>query len=217
MKTDKQIQQDVIAELGWEPSINATHIGVEVADGVVTLAGHVSSYTEKSNAERAAQRVAGVKALAVEMDVKLAGSSKRNDADIARSADNVLQWATYLSPDSIKVKVEGGWITLSGEVEWDYQRQTTIDAVRHLSGVTGVSDQIAIKPKVSSTLVKSDIEAALRRRARTDAQKISVEVQGSDVTLTGSVHSWSERDLARDSAWGTPGVRNVVDKMTVSY
>ena len=217
MKTDKQIQQDVIAELGWEPSVNATHIGVEVAGGVVTLAGHVSSYTEKSNAERAAQRVAGVKALAVEMDVKLAGSSKRNDADIARSAENVLQWATYLSPDSIKVKVEGGWITLSGEVEWDYQRQTTIDAVRHLSGVTGVSDQIAIKPKVSSTLVKSDIEAALRRRARTDAQKISVEVQGSDVTLTGSVHSWSERDLARDSAWGSPGVRNVVDKMTVSY
>jgi osmotically-inducible protein OsmY len=217
MKTDKQIQQDVIAELGWEPSVNAAHIGVEVTDGVVTLAGHVSSYTEKSNAERAAQRVAGVKALAVEMDVKLAGSSKRNDADIARSAENVLQWATYLSPDSIKVKVQGGWITLSGEVEWAYQRQTTIDAVRHLSGVTGVSDQIAIKPKVSSTLVKSDIEAALRRRARTDAQKISVEVQGSDVTLTGSVHSWSERDLARDSAWGTPGVRNVVDKMTVSY
>jgi osmotically-inducible protein OsmY len=217
MKTDKQIQQDVIAELGWEPSVNATHIGVEVADGVVTLAGHVGNYTEKSNAERAAQRVAGVKALAVEMDVKLAGSSKRNDADIARSAENVLQWATYLSPDSIKVKVEGGWITLSGEVEWDYQRQTTIDAVRHLSGVTGVSDHIAIKPKVSSTLVKSDIEAALKRRARTDAQRISVEVQGSDVTLTGSVHSWSERDLARDSAWGTPGVRNVVDKMTVSY
>ena len=203
MKTDKQIQQDVIAELGWEPSVNATHIGVEVADGVVTLAGHVSSYTEKSNAERAAQRVAGVKALAVEMDVKLAGSSKRNDADIARSAENVLQWATYLSPDSIKVKVEGGWITLSGEVEWDYQRQTTIDAVRHLSGVTGVSDQIAIKPTVSSTLVKSDIEAALRRRARTDAQKISVEVQGSDVTLTGTVHSWSERDL-RESP---PGAR----------
>jgi osmotically-inducible protein OsmY len=217
MKTDKQIQQDVIAELGWEPSVNAAHIGVEVTDGVVTLAGHVSNYTEKSNAERAAQRVAGVKALAVEMDVKLPGSSKRNDADIARSAENVLQWATYLSPDSIKVKVEGGWITLSGEVEWDYQRQTTIDAVRHLSGVTGVSDQIVIKPKVSSTLVKSDIEAALKRRARTDAQRISVEVQGSDVTLTGSVHSWSERDLARDSAWGTPGVRNVVDKMTVSY
>jgi osmotically-inducible protein OsmY len=218
MKTDKQVQQDVIAELGWEPSVNAAHIGVEVSNGVVTLAGHVSSYTEKFNAERAAQRVAGVKALAVEMDVKFAGSTaKRTDADIAQSVESVLQWATYFPSDSIKVKVEGGWITLSGDVEWDYQRQTATDSVRHLAGVTGVSNLIAIKPSVSSTLVKSDIEAALKRRARTDAQKISVEVHGSDVTLTGAVHSWSERELARNSAWSSPGVSNVVDNMTVSY
>jgi osmotically-inducible protein OsmY len=218
MKTDKQVQQDVIDELSWEPSVNAEHIGVEVTDGVVTLAGHVGSYTEKFNAERATQRVAGVKALAVEMDVKLAGTtSKRTDADIAQSAQDVLRWATYVPLDSIKVKVESGWLSLSGEVEWDYQRQTAIDAVRFLSGVTGISDQISIKPKASSKVVKSDIEAALKRRATNDARKISVEVQGSDVTLTGSVHSWSERDLARDSAWGSPGVRNVVDKMTVSY
>jgi osmotically-inducible protein OsmY len=218
MKTDKQVQQDVIAELGWEPSVNAAHIGVEVSNGVVTLAGHVGSYPEKFNAERAAQRVAGVKALAVEMDVKLAGSTtQRTDAGIAESVENVLQWATYFPTDTIKVKVEGGWITLSGEVEWEYQRQTASDAVRLLSGVTGVTNQIVIEPSVSTTLVKSDIEAALKRRARTDAQKISVDVQGSDVTLTGSVHSWSERELARDSAWNSPGVRNVVDKMTVSY
>jgi osmotically-inducible protein OsmY len=178
----------------------------------------VSSYTEKFNAERAAQRVAGVKALAVEMDVKFAGSTaKRTDADIAQSVESVLQWATYFPSDSIKVKVEGGWITLSGDVEWDYQRQTATDSVRHLAGVTGVSNLIAIKPSVSSTLVKSDIEAALKRRARTDAQKISVEVHGSDVTLTGAVHSWSERELARNSAWSSPGVSNVVDNMTVSY
>ena len=152
------------------------------------------------------------------MDVKLAGTStKRNDGDIAQSVENVLQWATYFPSDSIKVKVEGGWITLSGAVEWDYQRQTAIDAVRHLTGVTGVSNLIAIEPAVSSTLVKSDIEAALKRRARTDAQKISVEVHGSDVTLTGAVHSWSERELARNSAWSSPGVSNVVDNMTVSY
>jgi osmotically-inducible protein OsmY len=218
MKTDKQIQQDVIAELGWEPSVNAAHIGVEVSNGVVTLAGHVGSYTEKFNAERAAQRVAGVKALAVEMDVKLAGSTaKLTDAEIAQAVENVLQWATYFPSDTIKVKVEKGWITLSGEVEWEYQRQTASDAVRQLSGVTGVTNTIAIEPSVSKTVVKSDIEAALKRRARTDAQKISVEVQGSDVTLTGAVHSWSERELARDSAWNSPGVRNVVDKMTVSY
>jgi osmotically-inducible protein OsmY len=216
MKTDKQLQHDVIAELSWEPSVNAAHIGVEVSNGVVTLAGHVTNYAEKLNAERAARRVVGVTALAIEMDVKLAGTSKRNDSELASAAVAALQSATYL-PNDVKVKVEGGWITLSGEVEWDYQRQSSVGAVRHLSGVTGVSDQIAIKPKVSATLVKTDIEAALKRRARNDAQKISVDVQGSDVTLTGAVHSWSERDLARDSAWGTPGVRNVFDKMTVSY
>jgi osmotically-inducible protein OsmY len=216
MKTDKQLQHDVIAELSWEPSVNAAHIGVEVSNGVVTLAGHVTNYAEKLNAERAARRVVGVTALAIEMDVKLAGTSKRNDSELASAAVAALQSATYL-PNDVKVKVEGGWITLSGEVEWDYQRQSSVGAVRHLSGVTGVSDQIAIKPKVSATLVKTDIEAALKRRARNDAQKISVDVQGSDVTLTGAVHSWSERDLARDSAWSTPGVRNVFDKMTVSY
>jgi osmotically-inducible protein OsmY len=218
MKTDKQLQQDVIAELRWEPSVNAAHIGVEVSDGVVTLAGHVASYTEKLAAERAAQRVAGVKALAVEMDVKLSGSmAQRTDADIAQSVENVLQWATYFPSDTIKVKVEGGWITLSGTVEWEYQRHTVNDAIRLLSGVTGITNKIAIEPSVSTTVVKSDIEAALRRRARTDAQRISVDVQGSEVTLTGSVHSWSERELARDSAWNSAGVRNVVDKMTVSY
>ncbi|HTC52636.1 MAG TPA: BON domain-containing protein [Steroidobacteraceae bacterium] len=215
MKTDKQLQHDVIAELSWEPSVNAAHIGVEVSDGVVTLAGHVLNYAEKLNAERAARRVAGVRALAIEMDVKLGGTSKRNDSELASSAEAALQ-STTTSPNGVNVKVEGGWITLSGDVEWDYQRQSSVAAVRHLLGVTGISDQILIKPKVSATLVKSDIEAALRRHARDDAQKISVDVQGSDVTLTGSVHSWLERDLARDSAWSTPGVRNVFDKMTVS-
>jgi osmotically-inducible protein OsmY len=217
MKTDAQVQQDVIAELKWEPSINAAQIGVEVKDGIVTLAGHVSSYAEKWNAERAAQRVSGVKALAIEMDVQLAGSSRRNDTDIARSAENALQWMTYFPKDRVKVMVEKGWITLSGDVDWQYQRRAAVDGVRHLMGVMGVSDNIAIKPTVSLSAVKSDIEAALKRRAKADAQKISVDVQGADVTLTGTVHSWSERDLARDSAWGTPGVRNVVDNITIAY
>jgi osmotically-inducible protein OsmY len=217
MKTDTQVQQDVIAELKWEPSVNPTHIGVEVQDGVVTLAGHVDSYAEKWNAERAAQRVSGVKALAIEMDVKLAGSSQRNDVDIARSAENALDWMTYLPDDSVKVMVEDGWITLSGDVSWEYQRQTAAGAVRYLMGVKGVSNDISIKPKVSVSAVKSDIEAALKRRANADAQNISVDVRGNDVTLTGTVHSWSERDLARDSAWGAPGVRNVVDNITVTY
>ena len=217
MKTDNQVQQDVLAELKWEPSVNAAQIGVEVKDGIVTLAGHVGSYAEKWDAERAAQRVAGVKALAIEMDVTLPGSSKRNDADIARSAESTLQWMTYLPKDSVKVMVENGWITLSGELDWEYQRRAAANGVRYLMGVTGVSDQITIKPKVSLSAVKSEIEAALKRGAKADAQKISVAVHGADVTLTGTVHSWSERDLARHSAWGTPGVRNVVDNIAVAY
>ena len=217
MKTDTQLQHDVIAELKWEPSVNAAQIGVEVKNGIVTLAGHVSTYAEKWDAELAAQRVSGVKALAIEMDVKLAGSSKRTDADIAGSATNVLQWTSSVPKEGVKVMVESGWVTLSGEVDWAYQRQAAASAVRYLTGVTGVSDQIVIKPKVSLSAVKSDIEAALKRRAKADAQKISVEVKGGDVTLTGKVHSWAERDLATNSAWGTPGVRNVVDNMTVGY
>ena len=218
MKTDAQLQQDIIAELKWEPSVHAAEIGVEVRDGIVTLAGHVSSYAEKWNAERAAQRVSGVKALAVEMDVKLSGSGKRTDADVARSVENVLHWNSTLPKDSAKVMVENGWITLSGEVDWEYQRQAAAKAVRYLSGVTGVSNQIVIKkPTVSLSAVKSDIEAALKRRATANAHKISVEVHGADVTLTGRVDNWSEREAARHSAWGTPGVGNVVDNITVGY
>lgn len=219
MKTDSQLQQDVMDELKWEPALHAAQIGVQVKSGVVTLAGEVSSYTEKWNAERAAQRVHGVKALAVEMTVKLSEFGKRTDADIAASAKNILGWTSSLSlpADAIKVLVEGGWLTLSGDVEWQYQRQEAAKSVRGLSGVTGVSNQIAIRPALSARVVKSDIEAALRRRAAADAKTITVEVKGADVTLTGTVHSWSERDLATRSAWGTSGVRNVVDKMSLVY
>jgi osmotically-inducible protein OsmY len=217
MKTDSQLQQDVMAELKWEPSVHAAQIGVAVKDGVVTLAGEVSSYTEKLNAERAAQRVGGVKAMAVEMTIKLSEFGKRTDADIAESAKNILSWTSSLPADAVQVMVEGGWLTLSGNVEWQYQRQDAAESVRYLSGVTGVSNLIVIKPQLSAMVVKSDIEAALKRRAAADAKTIAVEVKGGDVTLTGTVHSWSERDLARRSAWGTAGVRNVVDKMSLVY
>jgi osmotically-inducible protein OsmY len=217
MKNDAQLQRDVMAELKWEPAVHGAQIGVEVRDGVVTLDGEVGSYAEKLSAERAAQRVSGVKALAVEMKVKLSEFGKRSDADIAESARNILGWTSSLPADAVKVLVEGGWLTLSGDVEWQYQRQDAADSVRYLSGVTGVSNQIAIKPTLSATVVKSDIEAALERRAATDAKTIAVDVKGGDVTLTGTVHSWSERDLATRSAWGTAGVRNVVDKMNLAY
>jgi len=217
MKTDQQLQQDVINELAWEPSVNSTQIGVEVKDGIVTLAGHVGSYLEKWEAQRAAQRVSGVKALAVEMDVSLAGSSERNDVDIARAASNVLQWSTYWPEDQIKVLVENGWITLSGELDWEYQREAAERSVRGLMGVIGISNQIVLKSSASWKPVKSEIEAALQRRIHGDARHIMVDVNGADVTLSGTVHSWAERDAARNAAWSTAGVRNVADSLDIVY
>ena len=217
MKTDSQLQQDVMAELKWEPSVHAAQIGVEVKNGVVTLAGEVSSYVEKLNAEAAAQRVCGVKALTVDMKIKLSNNGKRTDVEIAESAKNILGWTSSIPADAVKVMVEGGWLTLSGDVEWQYQRQDAASSVRYLSGVIGVSNQIAIKPALSATVVKSDIEAALKRRAVADAKSIGVEVKGAEVTLTGTVHSWAERDLARHSAWGSSGVLNVVDNTNLVY
>jgi len=216
MKTDSQLQHDVSAELQWEPSVHAARIGVAVKDGVVTLAGQVDSCSEKWNAERAAQRVAGVKAMTTELKVHLTGLSQRTDADVAAAVENVLEWTSSLPAGAIQVMVESGWVTLSGDVDWQYQRQAATDSVRHLMGVTGVSDQISIQPSVNATAVKADIEAALTRSSVAEAKKILVAVQGSDVTLSGTVHSWDERNTANNSAWGTPGVRNVVDRLTLA-
>ncbi len=217
MKTDVQLQQDVMAELEWEPAVHASQIVVEVKNGAVTLAGDVGSYLEKLNAERAAQRVTGVKALAVALKVKLPEYGRRKDADIAESARNILGWTSSLPPNAVKVAVQGGWMTLTGDVEWQFQRQDAADSVRYLLGVTGITNQIAIRPSLSATVVKSDIEAALSRRAVADAKTIAVEVKGTDVTLTGTVHSWAERDLATRSAWGTAGVGKVIDKLTLIF
>ncbi|GAA0770438.1 BON domain-containing protein [Ideonella azotifigens] len=217
MKTDSQLQQDVMAELRWEPAVHATQIGVEVEDGVVTLAGEVSSHVEKWNAERAAQRVNGIRGLAVELEVKLGALDKRTDVDIAQSARNILSWTGSLPEDAVKVLVEQGWLTLSGEVEWQFQREDAAESLRSLPGLTGVSNQIGIKPSPSATVVKAEIEATLRRSAAADAKAIGVEVHGTSVTLTGAVHSWAERDSATRSAWGSPGVRKVIDKMSLVY
>ena len=215
MKTDDKLKQDIAAELKWDPSLHTSEIGVEVKDGVVTLAGHVGSYSEKINAEHAAQRVKGVQALAVELEVTLSGDSRRDDAQIARAAKNVLDWVSILPLESVNVMVEDGWITLSGFVEWHYQRLAAKAAVQYLMGVKGVSNQISVKPRISTDAVKSDIEAALQRSAQSDAQNIRVDVDGSDVTLSGKVHSWSERNMARHSAWNSPGVRTVIDNIDV--
>ena len=217
MKTDAQLQQDVIAELKWEPAVNAVDIGVEVKNGVVTLSGSVDSFAEKWHAEHAAQRVSGVNVLAVELDVKLPGSSQPEDTDIARAAETVLLWATSLPANSIHVMVENGWITPTGEANWQYQKQSATDSVHYLAGVTGVSNQIVIKPKVSLSTVKAEIEAALTRVARADAQKIMIAFSGTDVTLTGTIRNGSERDLDTLAAWNAPGIYNIEDMMTIAY
>ena len=217
MKTDAQLQFDVNEELDWDPSIHAEDIGVSVHDGVVTLTGHVNTFAEKWEAERASQRVAGVKALAVEIDVILPGSSTRTDADIARSAENVLEWNSYIPRNRVKVLVEGGTITLSGEVSRDYQRRAATESVRTLMGVKGVTNQMTLPLGMPSDNVKTDTEAALQRRVPDDAKHISVDVKGGDVTLTGTVHCWSERDQARRTAWGTAGVRSVNHNLTMRF
>ena len=217
MKTDAQLQYDVIAELKWDTSVNATKIGVEVSNGIVTLSGHVDNFGDKWSAEKAAQKVCGVKALAVEIDVELPGSSSRNDTDIARTAENVLEWTTNWPNHPIKVMVEDGWITLNGELQYEFQKKMAMTAVRHLMGVKGVSNQITIKHMPTPASIKSDIEAALKRRALTDAQEIMVSVNGGEVTLTGVVQSWSERDMVSDSVWNTTGVTSVNDNISVAY
>lgn len=217
MKTDAQLQQDVIAELKWDPSITDTQIGVSVANGVVTLNGHVDSFAEKWGAEKIVQRVSGVKALAVEIQVDLPSSSKRSDADIARSAENVLEWSSNIFNGHIKVMVEGGWVTLTGEVMWEYQRRTAVNLIRYLRGVTGVSNQIHVKEQASSSSIKADIEAAIKRQAKVDEAAIKVDVNGSEVTLSGKVHSYFERNYAGNSAWRAVGVQKVVNNITVTY
>ncbi|WP_404377609.1 BON domain-containing protein [Vreelandella aquamarina] len=214
-KSDNQIQKDVLAELEADPSVRAADIGVEVKDGIVTLAGHVDSYAEKWHAEQAAQRVSGVKGVAVEMDVKLPGENQRTDADIARAVKNTLEWNVFIPNDPIKVMVEDGWVTLTGEVPWDYQRRLAASSIRYLAGVTGVSNQLVLKPKPTETAVKASIESALKRQALQDANAIKVEVHDHDVMLSGKAHSFAEKELIHHAVWNSPGVWKVTDNIRI--
>jgi osmotically-inducible protein OsmY len=215
-RTDEQIQKDVLSELKYDPRLEPSEIGVAAKNGVVTLTGWVDSYTKRWAAEEAAHRVRGVKAVANDVEVRLPSSSERTDADIAAAAVRALEWDAFLSPEKIDVTVSKGWVTLKGEVEWQFQRQDAERVVRRLTGVKGVTNLISIKPRLSPTELKRKIEQALVRTAETDAQKIHVDVQGSKVILTGTVRSWMEKEEAERSAWSAAGVTSVDNRITLA-
>ena len=214
--TDAEIRKNVEAELSFEPSINASEIGVAVKDGIVTLTGRVDSYWEKIAAEEAAARVAGVKAVANELEIRLPFSSERTDEDIARAAVNRLEWTITVPKDRIKVKVSKGWVTLEGEVDWQFQKNAAAEAVRNLVGIKGVINHIMVKERPSTAEVKAKIEEALKRSAEVDASHITVETEGDKVILKGTVRSWFEREEAERAAWRAPGVRKVDNRIVVS-
>ena len=215
-KSNTQLQQDVLSELKYEPSVDASNIGVTAKDGIVGLNGNAHSYAEKYAAVRAAERVAGVKAVTDEMNVDLPAFHVRNDEDIARAVVNALQWDVWVPQDRIKAKVDGGWVTLDGKVDYKYQQDAAENAVRNLTGVKGVTNLVSInKPAVIPSEIKANIDFALRRAAEVDADNIKVKVVDDKVILNGKVSSWAERGEAERAAWSAPGVREVEDDLVI--
>jgi osmotically-inducible protein OsmY len=216
MKTDTQIQGDVIDELRWDASTRSMEIGVAAKNGVVTLSGAASNYAQKHAAVKAAERVVGVAAVADDIEVKFGPSALRSDTDVAHATAEALQRDTQVPANAVKARVDNGWVTLDGETEWNYQRSSAERAVRNLWGVKGVTNLIRIKPTVPSTAeVSRMIKAAIQRSAESDADRIIVDALDGRITLLGKVRTWSERQDAERAAWSAPGVREVVDQITI--
>lgn len=216
MKTDAQLRNDVMDELDWEPAIKSTNVGVAVKDSIVTLSGHLDTYAEKYAIERVVQRVEGVKAVALELDVKLSPDHRRSDSEIASAIENALSWHVLIPSDRIRVTVEKGWVTLTGDLDWAYQRSDAEQAVRPLTGVVGVTNRINLKPKTSPSNIANRIRDALARHAEHNAKHIEVSVSGNTVTLQGKVSSWAERQAAQGAAWSAPGITDVTNKIEVA-
>ena len=215
MSQDSQLQQSVLAEFDWEPSVTAGHIGVTASGGVVTLSGHVDSYAKKLAAETAARRVKGVKAVAEEIEVRLPFETKRSDEEIAAAAVSRLAWNVSVPRDSIGVKVENGWVTLTGQVDWWYQKDAVEQDIRPLQGVRGVSNQTTIKPRVDAANLSDEITHALHRSWFFDPDQVHVRAEGGKIVLTGTVHSSYERQVAARTAWSAPGATNVENHLAV--
>lgn len=216
MKTDSELERDVRDELAWHPGLDATDIAISVKKGVVTLAGYVRSYTDKLDAEIAAKRVAGVMGVANDLEGRLPHIDERPDPDVARDAVSAIKTQLPVSSEHIKVIVKNGWVTLEGQVEWQYQRSIAESAVKGLKGVKGVSNLVQLRPKAEPSDIKRKIQEAFRRSAEIDASHITVEAHGGEVVLKGKVRSWIERAEAERAAWAAPGVTNVDDRIVVS-
>ncbi|MBZ5856555.1 BON domain-containing protein [Flavihumibacter profundi] len=215
MKSDIEIQRNVMEQLRWEPFLNASEIGVAVKNGIVTLSGHVDSYSKKIHAEKAAKKVSGVKAIAEEIQVGLFPSFRKTDSEIAEAAITALKWHTMIPEDKIKISVENGIVTLEGEVEWEYQRTQAKMSIENLKGVWSVTNLITIKPKITPGDIKVKINSVFQRSATLDASKISAEVIGNKIILQGKVRSFAEKEDAECAAWSAPGVTAVENRLLI--
>jgi osmotically-inducible protein OsmY len=213
---DTELRRRVLEELDWEPSVDASAIGVAAKDGIVTLTGTVVSYAQKRNAERAAKRVSGVKAVAEDLAIKLPGTAERGDTDIAQSVLSNLRFNVSIPHDRIQVTVENGWVRLDGEVEWQFQKSTAENAIKYTLGVKGITNRISVKPRISAADVKTKIEGAFARRAQLDANQIKVESTDSKVILRGNVRSWQAKEQAEQAAWSAPGVSSVENNVVIT-